>query len=143
METIQRLVETNELRTSLWAKHVEEDSIQPSLFYNPIVDALTLLIIHKKGRRIVNYVDDHVALLYTPDEKEVIGLRIEGFKRAFLPKYADLNEAWSLSNKGRNLQDLGDLMIIVHKREPVLVKELSRITESIVKSKGIDLPVPA
>lgn len=142
---IERLVETTELRTSKWRQIIADRSFEPQLRYNEKTDALTLLLVPRNTPTIVHYIDDHVALLYIPENREVVGLRVESFRRSFLPKYADLQEEWRLSSNCR-LEDFGDLIIMVQKYaelEPIFAKKLSRITHRLAEERGLELPVPA
>lgn len=109
---IERLVETTELKTTIWKEILEERGFTPQFKYNERVDSLMLLLVPKNTPTIVHYIDDHVALLYTPNDREVVGLRVESFKRSFLPKYADLQDEWRLSDTCK-LEDFGDLIIAV------------------------------
>ena len=144
MADIERLIETGDLRTSLWAETVEDDGSQTSIYYNNRVDVLTLLIVPRNTRKRVHYIDEHVALLYTPDNKEVIGLRVEAFRRSFLPKYSELQKVWSLRDTGVELQDFGDLTIAIRQKEPLVAQEISRITGKLARQKGLRLePVTA
>ena len=52
-----------------------------NFYYNEQVDSFTLLIVSQKIKKIVHYIDEHVALLYDPETKEIVGVRIESFKR--------------------------------------------------------------
>ena len=144
MADIERLIDTRELRTSLWTETVEEDGSKTSIYYNNRVDSLTLLIVPRNTPKRVHYIDEHVALLYLPDNKEVIGLRVEAFRRSFLPKYAELQKAWSLRDTGVELRDFGDLTIAIRRKEPLVAQEISRITGRLARKKGLTLePVTA
>lgn len=82
---IERLVETTQLNTSRWRQIIAERVFEPQLRYSEKTDALTLLLVPRDTPTIVHYIDDHVALLYTPEDREVVGLRVESFRRSFLP----------------------------------------------------------
>ena len=62
-----------------------------NFYYNEQVDSFTLLIVSQKIKKIVHYIDEHVALLYDPETKEIVGVRIESFQKGFLPKYAQVD----------------------------------------------------
>lgn len=142
---IERLVETTELKTSKWKEIIAEEGFTPELKYNDRTDSLMLLLVSRSTPTVVHYIDDHVALLYTPQDREVVGLRVESFQKSFLPKYADLQAEWRLSDKCK-LEDFGDLIIAVQtykKREPIIARRISEITHQIVEQRGLELPVPA
>ena len=147
MAGIPRLIDTSELKTALWHNAVKDDSSHVSIYYNDRVDAITLLIVSPKVQNIVHYIDDHVALLYNPENNEIIGVRVESFQKSFLPKYAQLEKVWKLSESGVRVENFGDLIIAVKKYEeqrPLIANEISRITGRLVEREGIRLePVPA
>ena len=144
MAGLERLVDTKELKTTLWTQVNERPGLQTFIYYNERVDALTLLIVPRETRKRVHYIDDHVALLYDPQTMEVIGIRVESFQRSFLPKYAELEKAWSLKDKGIQLNDFGDLVIAVNRVRPRVVEVLSTITGDLAEKRGLKLePVVA
>ncbi len=140
--TLERLVQTSELKTTIWKRSADKSS-RPLFAYNNRVDTITLLVTGQREPTIAHYIDDHVALLYQPDTLEVIGVRVEAFKRSFLPMYARLEKAWKLSDQCSELEDLGDLIIAVKKQEHIMATEVSKITSQIAETKGLALPVPA
>lgn len=147
MADISRLVETRELNTDFWQRTVKQDGSRSYINYNEQVDALTLLIVPPETRKIVHYIDENVALLYEPEGKEIIGVRIESFQRSFLPVHNQLERVWRLSGRGVQVNDFGDLIIAVQRFEetrPKVANEISKITGHILQPKGIQLePVPA
>jgi hypothetical protein len=147
MAEIERLRETSELKTTRWRNIMKEGEPSSYIKYDNRVDALCLLFVPPDTPTIVHYIDDHVALLYTPDDMEIVGVRIEDFERGFMNKYSNLQQAWRLSDKC-NIEDFGDLIIAtrrfeIEKRkvEKKLSRELSHITHEIAGKKGIELPV--
>lgn len=141
MAEIEPLIKTDELKTSIWKTQVEK-KYYPTFRYDERVDVLILLFVPPGQPTIAHYIDDHVALLYLQDEKEVVGLRVEAFERSFLPKYSNLQNIWRLRDNC-DLKDFGDLIISVRRNEPVIAKELSSITHRIAEKRGLELPIPA
>lgn len=143
MAEIKRLVETSQLNTKQWMNNIVEGKQKSVFYYNPEVDAFTLLFDDPAKPRVVHYIDEHVALLYEPDTLEIVGVRVEAFERAFLPQYARLEKTWNLKDKQVKLTDLWDLTITVQMNQPIVTKEISKITHTIAKKRGLELPVPA
>ena len=137
--TLPRLVDVKELKTNLW-KQAAASKIAPSFYFDPKVDAVMLLIVEKKTPKIVLYIDEHVALLYQPESKEIIGLRIENFQKSFLPKYAELQQNWKLSST-YPVRDFGDLIIRVRKQEGIVAKQISSLARPAAAKVGMDLAV--
>lgn len=135
---IERLVMTNQLKTNLWHQAAKR-GISPSFHFDQKVDAVMLLIADSRAKKIVHYIDDHVALLYDPDSLEIIGLRIENFQKSFLPKYAELQKVWKLSEACK-VHDLGELEITVRKQEVMVAREISSIARPVAARMGMDLP---
>jgi hypothetical protein len=142
MAELRRLVNTKDLKSTLWKKTIEEKGSHPCLSYDAKLDVLTMLIVPKNTRKIVHYIDEHVAFLYLLEDKEIVGLRIESFRKSFLPEYSELQKVWKFSNSGNQILDFGDLAIVVQKESNKVYRELSRVTGTIAKKQGIELPVP-
>lgn len=137
--TIERLVDTKNLKTNLW-KQASARKVAPGFHFDPKEDAVMLLIVDRKAPRIVHYIDEHVALLYQPETREIVGLRIESFQKSFLPKYADLQKAWKLSEASQ-VRDLGELEINVRKQEVIVARQIWTIARPVAARFGMDLPV--
>jgi len=144
MARLKRLVKTSQLKTNLWKERVGKKEFKSNIYYNETVDSLSLLIVPPTTKKIVHYIDDHVALYYEPESLEVIGVRVEAFERSFLPKYAELKKAWCLSDTGKQLHDFYDLLIAVEYRQPQIATEITKIAGGLLLSKGLKLePVTA
>lgn len=139
MEAVTRLIETKDLKTTLW-KEASQHKNSPYFYYDAIDDSVMLLIDDRRTRKVVHYIDEHVALLYHPDTREIIGLRIEAFERSFLPMYAELQKSWRLSDNCKDLDDLGDMVINVRKREAIMARQISNIARPVAAKFGMELP---
>lgn len=141
---VERLVETSNLNTARWAEIIKAGT-PPRFSYNRRVDSVVMLFVPPETLVVAHYLDDHVALLYTPEDREVVGIRIESFERSFLPKYSELQQRWKLSDVCE-LENFGDLSIAAQKYEtekPVMARQISQITHSLVERRGLNLPIPA
>ena len=137
--TITRLVETRNLITRLW-NDAAQRNVTPSIYYDSVTDIVLLLIVDRKVSRVVHYLDEHVALLYHPDSKEIIGLQIEAFEKGFLPLYGELQKTWRLSDNCKDLHNLGDMVITVRKQEEVMARQITRIAVPVAAKAGMKLP---
>lgn len=107
-------MKTKELRTDFWKKQQKNESI---IHYNEVMDTLFVYFSPVEKERVVtHFVDEYVAFLYRRTDKEIIGMRIEYFKDAFIPKAAE-NKGWKLSSTGEELQGFRDLNFVVEVTE--------------------------
>jgi hypothetical protein len=138
MAGIERLVATEQLKTNRLAEIVSKDmSYQPhSIRYDSEFDALLVLLAPPQGETIVHYVDDHVALIYEADSMEIVGMQIEAFEHAFLPKHATIQRVWRLSDTGIKLEDFGDLSLAVEQMRPRVVHEIVKATQKWLGPQG-------
>ena len=145
MAGIKRLVDSNELKTNLWKKTIKQKGNKhPYFYYNKLVDAFTMLLVDPVNlKRVVHYIDEHVALIYEQENKEIIGIRIEAFEHSFLPKYSELEKTWRLSDSHVEINDFGDLTIIVEEYKAKIANELFLTTHKIIEEQGVNLPVYA
>jgi uncharacterized protein YuzE len=94
---INRLVETSSLKTTFLTKFAGRKV--PLFFqYDDKADTLMLLFVPPTTETIVHYVNDDVAILYTPDKLEIVGLQIEDFESEFVPMFSALQKVWKLSD---------------------------------------------
>jgi hypothetical protein len=136
---IIRLRETKHLKTNLW-NEAARHHVHPVFSYNAKADALMLLIVDATTPKLTHYLDEYLALLYQKDSGEVIGLRIEAFRKAFVLRHATLRRAWFLSDASKELEDLSDLRIVVERQEQIVAKEVSKIAQLILERAGVKMP---
>jgi len=132
MAEIPRLVETRELKMTQ-LKEVMEDG-NPVIFfrYDDAIDALMMLFIEPTTETVVHYLDDFVGLLYRPETKEVVGIQVENFERKFIHAHATIENVWRLSDCETEMKDFGDIVLCFERIKPVVVKEVTRITKSLL-----------
>jgi hypothetical protein len=145
MAEIKRLVETNQLKTSRLAESIFSTN-QPAFFkYDTEFDALIFLVVPPSTETVAHYLDEHVALLYEPRTKEVVGLQVEDFEHSFIPQHEEVLRVWRLSDSPTKIEDFRDLVITVESVQPKVAKEVFKVTEDLLSSQGrsnLD-PVPA
>ncbi len=137
---IEKLVDERSLKMNLW-KEAARKNATPYFYANRRIDVVMVMVVDPRTPKITHFVDDHVALLYLEDSREVIGFRIEGFEKSFLPKYASLQKVWKLSDISRDLTTVGDLHITARQRETQLANELTKVTRPIFAKAGMEVPV--
>lgn len=143
MAALGRLVPTKNLKTTFWSQHSIQRTDPEDLYYNKDLDALSLRIVSRKVETVVHYIDEHVALLYRPSDLEIVGIRIEDFENGFLPKYAELQKIWRLSDNCKDIEDFGDLLITTQKKESQISGPLTDVTSLLAKKQGLELtPMP-
>ena len=102
------LISIKELKTNYWQKLMREN-IKPVLHYDEVIDTFFVYISPKEKERIItHFIDDYVAFLYRHSDKEIVGVKVEYFKKSFLPKYSNKN--WMLSKTGIHLDSIRDFV---------------------------------
>lgn len=137
---IKKLVDTNSLKMNVWKDAVQRRTV-PHFYADPRTDVVMVMIVDPRTPKITHFVDEHVALLYVEDSCEVVGFRIEGFEKSFLPHYADLQKVWRLSEVSKELGDLGDLLITARVQEIKMANALTQVARPILAKWGMEVPV--
>lgn len=136
----KKLVNSKKLKTAYWKNLNQSGKVAPQFKYNPVADSISFYLESQAGEKIiVHYVDDHVSLLYRLSDKEIVGLKIEAFEKSFLPKYAELERVWKLSDTDVKLEDFADLQLAVQQQQWPIAQQISKVTEPIIKKQGIQL----
>jgi hypothetical protein len=132
MAEIKRLISTSRLQTEYLKTSPKH---QRPLFvrYDKRFDALIILLVSPETETVVHYVDEHVGLLYKPDDFEIVGIQVEAFERSFLPEHASVNKVWRLSDSCEELEDFGDLVLVFEQRKPEVAREVARAAESMLR----------
>ena len=147
MAAIERLKRTNDLKLSLLQKMAAGNQHVINMYYDSPADTLLFLFASQDTPTIAHYIDEHVALLYQPENNEVVGIQVEDFQASFVNEYVNVQKAWKLSEscKDSNIQDLGDISIVFERQKPVIAREVARVTKDILSQKGSSRrhPVPA
>ncbi len=132
MAGIQRLVATSDLKTTLLARLARTQTHQTYVNYDDDFDALMILVVPPDSETVVHYLDEHVGLLYRPEDREIVGLQIESFERRFVRAHASVQRVWKLSEAvGKEIDSLGDMMLMVERRKPEIAREVVRAAENV------------
>jgi hypothetical protein len=127
---------------NLW-KEAARKNATPYFYANRRIDVVMVMVVDPRTPKVTHFVDEHVALLYEEESREVIGFRIEGFEKSFLPKYASLQKVWKLSDISKELTNVGDLHITARQHEAQMASELTKIARPILAKAGMDVPAYA
>lgn len=130
MDKIKQLINTDQLNTS----YLSTLGPQSKLFFHfdESSDILMLLFVPPEKETIVHYLDRYVAILYTPENNEIVGIQIEDFQSDFVPMYSDLQKAWCLSNFVVGDENIWDLTIEIEERKHVVALEVIKAKQSII-----------
>jgi hypothetical protein len=139
---IKKLVDERSLKMNLW-KEAARKNATPYFYANRRIDVVMVMVVDPRTPKVTHFVDEHVALLYEEESREVIGFRIEGFEKSFLPKYASLQKVWKLSDISKELTTVGDLHITARQHEAQMASELTKIARPILAKAGMDVPAYA
>lgn len=139
MDEIKRLISTDELKTTLLSKLAADKSGHVFVNYDDVFDALMLLVISPDHETVVHYVDDHVALLYLPDTREIVGLQVEDFEHSFVPQHEAVSKVWRLSTSRVKLESFGDMILAVEKAKPKVAREVLKATEEVLGEPAAEL----
>ena len=131
MDAIKSLVATSSLKTSYLARLNER---KPQLFlnYNEESDILMLMVAPQETETVVHYVDRNVAVLYTPDDLEIVGLQIEDFESEFVPLYSSLKKTWRLRDTEIKRGNVWDLTLAVEEKKIRVAIEVVKATQPIL-----------
>jgi hypothetical protein len=131
MDAIKRLVATSSLKTSFLAR-VSERKPQLFLNYNDESDILMLMVAPQDTETVVHYIDHNVAVLYTPDDLEIVGLQIEDFESEFVPLYNSLKKTWRLRDTGIKRGSVWDLTLAVEEKKLKVAIEVVKAAHPIL-----------
>ncbi len=137
MADIERLIATNRLQTE-YLKNFPKYQRPLYLRYDKRFDALLILLVPPETETVVHYIDEHVGLLYTPGDFEIVGLQVEAFERSFLPNHATADKAWRLRDSCDELEDFGDLVLAFERKKPEVAREVTRAAESVLSTPEQD-----
>lgn len=131
MDAIKRLVETSSLKTSFLAQMGER---KPQLFmnYNDESDILMLMVAPPDTETVVHYIDHNVAVLYTPDDLEIVGLQVEDFESEFLPLYDSLKKTWRLRDTEIKRGNIWDLTIAVEEKKVLFAIDVIKAAQPVL-----------
>jgi hypothetical protein len=133
MDAIKPLIDTTSLKTSFLAK-IAFRKAQLFLNYEKESDILMLLVISPDTETVVHYIDRHVAVLYTPDDLEIVGLQVEDFESEFVPMYSSLKKAWSIRDTKIRRENVLDLSLAVEEKKVRMAIEVIKATQPIIGS---------
>jgi uncharacterized protein YuzE len=134
MDAIKRLVATESLKTTFLSQLIGKRT--PPLFinYDEDADTFMLLLDSPNTETIVHYVNDDVALLYTPEQLEIVGLQIEDFQSEFVPTYNALQKVWRLSDSGIKRGNVWDLTLATQGRQLKVAIEVVKAAQPFIGS---------
>jgi hypothetical protein len=136
---IEKLVDTHSLKMNIWKDAVRRRTI-PHFYANPRLDVVMVMIVDPHTPKVTHFIDENVALLYIEESREVVGFRIEGFEKSFLPQYADLQKVWRMSDVDQQAASLGDLFITVRTHEIRMANALTNVARPILAKAGMKVP---
>ena len=141
MDTIERLINTDDLITSRLIRNLDREQGK-FMYYDPVSDILLLTIVPPTTESVVHYIDDHVALLYEPESLEVVGFQVEAFEHSFMPEHETLRAVWRLSDANVTLENIGDLIMVFERKKQIVAQELKNITRNLLSGSSRRL-IPA
>lgn len=136
MVAIERLVATQNLKTAQLVTMLDYGH-GGYMYYDNESDTLLLVVVPPTTETVVHYIDEHMALLYEPDSREVVGFQVEAFQHSFLVQHASLQGVWRLSDAGIELKDLEDLIVVFEHKKQKVARELTIITEGLLGPPSI------
>lgn len=132
------IIQISELKTNFLASKIEHKQLY--FTYDDLADELLLLMEDPQCETIVHYVDENVGLLFTPNNKEIVGLQIEGFTKEFIKKFSTIQKSWKLSDcKELEMADVGELSVEVHKKQIEVALEVIRAAKPIIGNSAQQL----
>ncbi len=98
-----------------------------------------LLVTSPEIETVVHYIDRNVAVLYTPDNLEIVGLQIEDFESEFIPMYSSLQKIWSLRDTEIVRGNVWDLTVAVEEKKIKVALEVVKATKSVLGNPATEL----
>lgn len=136
---LKRLVSIDQLKSTFLSSLDKHRPQSVFVSYDKSFDALIILLAPPDQERVAHYVDEHVALLYRPDDLEVIGIQVEDFETSFLPEHAAVERVWKLSDSGGPLADFGDMLLLIERKKPKVAQEVINATKDLLGNPGEEL----
>jgi len=134
MATVKGLINTSSLKTS-FISGMFGTKVPLFFHYDDEADTLMLLLASPDTETVVHYVKDDIALLYTPDKLEIVGLQIEDFQAEFVPAYSALQKVWRLSNCGVEPHgNVWDLTLAMEEKKLNVAIEVIKATQPVIGS---------
>ena len=132
MDKVRSLVNTNELKSDYLANL--DYKINPIFHYDDLSDTFMFLFLPPDEETVVHPLDRHVALLYTPKDKEIVGFQIEDFESEFILMYNDLKNAWCLSDFDfeKTNKNNWDLVLEAQKRNLKVALSILKMKEKLI-----------
>lgn len=144
MADLEPLVNATDLKTDRFFALTSKDGVVQA-HYDETVDALMLMFVPIEIETFVHYVDDAIGLLCTIDTLQVVGFRIESFKKSFLPQHADAKRIWSIKATDLVIQDLGDFLFLAEQNKLTIARiarEIVKITRATLGKNQVRLALP-
>lgn len=136
MADIERLVATKKLKMTR-LNEAQEKRVVSYFHYDPMFDALMIMFVPPETETVVHYIDHHVALLYEPDTREIVGIQVEAFERSFLSEHDQVRRVWRLSDATDDkIEDLGDMILAIERRKPEVAREVIKASRDLLGIPG-------
>jgi hypothetical protein len=134
---------TANLKTEKFAALLEKGRAYHT--YDERFDALIFMVVPPDTPTVVHYVDANIGVLYEPVNSEIVGIQIEAFKKAFLPRHAELEKVWRMTEVIPQLADYGELTVTVETQRPAITREILKISQPVIRKTlpNFWVPVPA
>lgn len=132
MAALTQLVDTKDLNMNI-IKSFIEGRVNYFTRYDDELDTFYILFTAPNTETIVHYIDDHLALLYLPGEKEVVGVQVEDFKQ-FAKKYNAVEKAWHISTNCDHMKTMENLYALKDKQEKKVIREVAKVTKDSIYS---------
>ncbi len=129
MDKIKQLIKTNQLKTN-YLSNFHQSKI--FFHYDDLADILMLLFISPERETVVHYLDKYIAILYTPEDNQIVGLQVEYFQSDFVPMYEDLQRDWCLSNFVDKSENFGDLTLRVESKKMSIALKVIKAKQSVI-----------
>ena len=134
MATLKQIVDTKDLNMNFIQSFIE-GNVNYFTRYDDELDTFYILFTAPNTETIVHYIDDHLALLYLPGKKEVVGVQVEDFKQ-FAKKNNAVETAWHISTNCDHMKTMENLYSLKEKQEKKVIREVAKVArDSIYRSQ--------
>ncbi|HOJ02294.1 MAG TPA: hypothetical protein PLL88_11835 [Anaerolineaceae bacterium] len=129
MDKIKQLVQTSQLKTN-YLSNCHQSKI--FFHYDDLSDTFMLLFVPPDKETIVHYLDKYVAILYTPNDYEIVGLQVDYFQSDFIPMYEDLQREWCLSDFVVKDESFWDLTLSVESKKISIALGIIKAKQEVI-----------
>lgn len=145
---LNELVRTSQLKMNQLEQIAGSENANQHFYvnYDDSDDTLIVLFADPFLPTIVHPIDHDVALLYDPQNLNVVGIQVERFQQKFVRENGSVAKVWQTTIHCDGEVDLGLIFQIAEIKKPQIAHEVARVAKDIVLGRSHNkpnIPLPA